>query len=230
MISLNSQPPEKTVNTPDSIDIQDIFPTIQGEGPFVGRRSVFIRLAGCNLQCPMCDTDYTSHRRKLSPTEILDSVRWLLPDDALVVITGGEPFRQDLSRLLHTLQVRRKLGGDVQIETNGTIVPDYSCFGATVVCSPKTMIPERMKYRINHLKYVVKFGHIDPVDGLPLHALGLNSPVQKPWSEFTGNIYIQPLDEQDEGLNRGNMQQAISSCMKFGYILSPQIHKICGLP
>ena len=42
------------------LDIQEIFPTIQGEGPRVGTPSIFIRLGGCNLACTFCDTEFES--------------------------------------------------------------------------------------------------------------------------------------------------------------------------
>lgn len=38
------------------LQVQDVFYTIQGEGPFAGRTAVFIRLTGCNLRCWFCDT------------------------------------------------------------------------------------------------------------------------------------------------------------------------------
>ena len=60
MFKINSQAIEKSAHyTTRSYDVHSIFPTIQGEGPFVGQPAIFIRLAGCNLQCPACDTDYT---------------------------------------------------------------------------------------------------------------------------------------------------------------------------
>jgi len=48
------------------LEVQDIFSTIQGEGPFAGKPAVFLRLAGCNLRCFFCDTDFESRRTTLS--------------------------------------------------------------------------------------------------------------------------------------------------------------------
>ena len=60
----NTQPAEKQVKSSGLIlAINSIFYTIQGEGPFAGSPAVFVRLAGCNLQCPMCDTEYTSRQQ-----------------------------------------------------------------------------------------------------------------------------------------------------------------------
>ena len=97
---INIQPIEKIEHygVPDDggLDVHSIFPTIQGEGPFVGQPAIFIRLAGCNLQCPLCDTEYTEGRIRLSVPVIFDAVqehiRLFAP---LIVITGGEPDKHD---------------------------------------------------------------------------------------------------------------------------------------
>ena len=71
---MNLQPIEKRTKSADGLlSLHSIFHTIQGEGPFCGTPSVFVRLAGCNLQCPACDTDYTQGRRAASAQEILDN-------------------------------------------------------------------------------------------------------------------------------------------------------------
>jgi len=62
-LSINQQKPEPRAKGDGSIlDFHSMFFTIQGEGPFAGHRSIFVRLAGCNLQCPGCDTEYTQGR------------------------------------------------------------------------------------------------------------------------------------------------------------------------
>ena len=38
--------------------IKEIFTSIQGEGPFIGHKQLFVRFCGCNLSCKYCDTDY----------------------------------------------------------------------------------------------------------------------------------------------------------------------------
>ena len=143
---LNQQPIEKSIDHPEGLlDVHSIFYTIQGEGPFSGFPAVFIRLAGCNLQCPWCDTEYTQGRRLAHPEVVAQYVHSLSLPKGLVVITGGEPFRQNLTSLLTHLD---KLGHLVQIETNGTLAPSefhYSKYprmdhyhGVYIVCSPKT--------------------------------------------------------------------------------------------
>jgi 7-carboxy-7-deazaguanine synthase len=248
---VNNQPIEKRVSADAStIDVHSIFLTIQGEGPFCGQPCVFVRLAGCNLQCPACDTDYTSTRKQMGPYEILAEIneRWRANRwrRGLVVITGGEPFRQNLSRLFDVLVSE---GYDVQVETNGTLAPcldeDYRPYvnslsryapdrfpGIYVVCSPKTGKIHPDIYRVAcALKYVVKAGDVRPEDGLPLHALDHRSnpyPARPP-EDWDRPIYIQPLDEKDSVLNEANMQVAVAMSIQHGYTLQLQIHKFLGV-
>ena len=234
---MNLQPIEKRSKRSDGIlSVHSVFHTIQGEGPFCGTPAVFIRLAGCNLQCPVCDTDYTSNRWEAGPMVLLDIVREMQPK-GLVVITGGEPFRQDITRLLNVLT---DAGFYVQIETNGTLKPveyPYSTMpgirtGVYVVCSPKA---GKVHPRINDVaccfKYVIAHDSICEDDGLPLHALEhpASPYVARPPKNWARPIYLQPMDSKDEKINRLNLQATIDSCMKFGYILQLQIHKIINM-
>ena len=98
--------------------VNEIFYSIQGEGYHVGKPAVFIRFAGCNIECPWCDTDH-SEKRKMNVEEILVEVFNLWPqntDNVFVVLTGGEPTVQDmlpLCKALHEEQIY------IAIETNG---------------------------------------------------------------------------------------------------------------
>lgn len=212
--------------------VHSIFRTIQGEGPFVGRPAIFIRLAGCNLQCPGCDTDYTSNRLFLSPDEIIDEVMELSSPSDIIVISGGEPFRQDISALV-TMLARHPHQREVQIETNGTLsIPGFPYHLCTVVCAPKTgKIAKELTKHIKALKYVVTAGNINPEDGLPLRVLQHPSHpmVARPPATFIGEVYVQPADDADPVKNAANLQVAIKSCMKHGYTLGLQIHKIINV-
>lgn len=232
---MNSQPIEK-LDPSGRVEVHSIFETIQGEGPFCGTPCVFVRLAGCNLQCPACDTDYTSTRTVMTPFEILDRIR-VLRKSGLVVITGGEPFRQNLLRLFDVLTVD---GYYIQVETNGTLKPVpffYSIHPATrcgvfLVCSPKTgkIHPDYFQFACA-LKYVVEHGAIRKEDGLPLNALRHPaSPYPaRPPKGWPGIVYVQPLDDKDPKLNQLHYQAAVDSCIVFGHTLQLQIHKIVGV-
>jgi 7-carboxy-7-deazaguanine synthase len=239
---VNNQPIEKVTVLPDGfLEVHSIFSTIQGEGPLCGRPAVFVRLAGCNLQCPWCDTDYTSTREEMHPHEIVSRIQTLAPniERPLVVITGGEPFRQDLRDLIHLLW---ECGLNIQIETNGTLPPSKIHYpyitkndpdaGPMIVCSPKTgKIHPAIFENACALKYVVEAGDIREKDGLPLHALGhtANPYPARPPKHWYRPIYVQPMDAKDPEKNLLNYQAAVDSCMRFGYTLQIQVHKIIGL-
>lgn len=243
---MNIQPIEKrVVSAVKQLDVHSIFYTIQGEGPFCGTPCVFVRLAGCNLACPACDTEYTAGRRAMDARQVVDAVRGLhgapvTTGRRLVVVTGGEPFRQHLGNLFEALCHG---GFFVQVETNGTLPPPSSLHadawhyerepsrrrGVYVVCSPKTPKLDADVLRVAcALKYVVGAGRV-AADGLPLSALGMPNPPARPPLGWERPVYVQPLDEQDDELNRHNNRTAVASSMGHGYTLQIQTHKIVGV-
>lgn len=205
--------------------VHSIFYTIQGEGPFAGCPAVFIRLGGCNLQCPGCDTEYTAGVNHMTISDIISTFHDAIQ---LVVISGGEPFRQNIAMLANSLIL---LGIKVQIETNGTLPPSPGLHeSVAIVCSPKTgKVNKLLAERITAWKYVGRAQDLACDDGLPVIALG-HSAVPR-LARPTGNapVYLQPMDEQDKELNRLNQQAVVDSCLKHGYRLCIQIHKIIGV-
>jgi 7-carboxy-7-deazaguanine synthase len=147
--------------------VEIIGPTVQGEGPRLGRRTALIRLGGCNLTCAGCDTPYAWKQGGQStpmtiPTiaEHLVSLIVVTLDEVgdgqltvnrpfhQVVITGGEPLLHQGSDVFRELVVSLLAGGiSVEIETNGTIVPapwfmprlliGEDTVGVSFVASPK---------------------------------------------------------------------------------------------
>jgi 7-carboxy-7-deazaguanine synthase len=96
----------------------EIYKSIQGESSFAGVPCIFVRLAGCNLRCAWCDSEYTfTGGTKLSEDEVVAEVEKLAPVK-LVEFTGGEPLLQEkelvplMSRLLES-------GYELMIETSG---------------------------------------------------------------------------------------------------------------
>lgn len=76
----------------DKVKIKEVFTSIQGEGPFVGYKQLFIRFCGCNLVCNYCDTDYrTVDSKDYTVDELVEIVK-KNSDCHSVSLTGGEPL------------------------------------------------------------------------------------------------------------------------------------------
>ena len=126
----------------ETINVVEVFSSIQGEGQFVGYRQVFVRLAGCNLECDYCDTpesrvvvgqgqiEHTAGKRDFhtitNPLSILSLAKYInnllvLPHHS-VSLTGGEPLCQaTIIALLAPL-----INGPIYLETNGTLPAELS--------------------------------------------------------------------------------------------------------
>lgn len=237
---LNQQSPLAVDHREDGwLMVHSIFNTIQGEGPFAGWPATFIRLYGCNLQCPHCDTEYTRKREECHPLhlaqEILSYHTIRSVPQPLVVITGGEPFRQNLKQLLDFLLTENFL---VQIETNGVLDPgpdfQWGHKNLTVVCSPKTgKIHPNVASKVDAYKYVLSYDGIAD-DGLPKsalgHPLGKHNYVARPPKDWQGPIFLNPMDAEDDKVNNLNLRAVTHSVLNYGrYIMGVQMHKMVGL-
>lgn len=96
----------------------EIYKSVQGESSFAGRPCIFVRLAGCNLRCSWCDSEYTfKGGYKSSEDEIVAEVKKLAPVK-LVEFTGGEPLLQE-RELIPLMQRLLDAGYELMIETSG---------------------------------------------------------------------------------------------------------------
>ncbi len=209
----------------NTLQLQEIFLTVQGEGPFTGRPAVFVRLGGCNLQCSFCDTEFESFQT-ISLQKIIDNIKDLLPPEQpilrpLIVITGGEPLRQEIGPLCTALI---QLGYDVQIETNGLLYRKLPP-KVSIVCSPKpsmrtgySTIREDLMPHIIAIKFLVStrienYQDIAEV-GQTKHGI---------------EVYIQPIDEMEKSQNALNQDLALKLAHKYNARFSLQIHKVIGV-
>lgn len=134
--------------------ISEIFCSIQGEGPAMGRPATFIRLAGCNLRCDGCDT-YLKGWAELAPEDILSRINC-----KRAVITGGEPTLQ-MAELSSLISMLYNEGKEIHIEANGTNpIPEEDLARLRcAVISPKRGSNVDLEYwagkKTVHLKFVV---------------------------------------------------------------------------
>lgn len=224
MLGTNEKLPP-TKGDGSTLEVTEIFATLQGEGPHAGVPAVFIRLGGCNLACKFCDTDFET-RENLSVEAIVqqaDALSRFTQGERthhLIVLTGGEPFRQPIAPLCQALL---DAGFTIQIETNGTLWREIPQ-AVQIICSPKApdgqyfpLRPDILP-RITALKFLVSafrpaYAQIPEV-GQTAHAIP---------------VYVQPIDEQDPKKNVQNHQLAVALCQTHGYRLCLQLHKIVGI-
>ncbi|NJP12529.1 MAG: 7-carboxy-7-deazaguanine synthase QueE [Leptolyngbyaceae cyanobacterium RU_5_1] len=200
-----------------TIPIHETFQqTIQGEGYWAGTPVDFIRLAGCPVQCPWCDTGYADGGADL-PRQ-LQSFEQLLDElhSPRVVITGGEPFiHPQLPDLVDAILVS---GRGVAIETSGAVWREISS-AAWVTLSPKEHLRPRypvqpeMWARANEIKVVISTGA-----ELTFYASHLQTGVP---------VFVQPeWHDRDRTL-----PLALDLLTQFpSYRLSLQLHKYVGVP
>jgi 7-carboxy-7-deazaguanine synthase len=129
------------------IKVSEIFTSFQGEGPYVGTPSTFLRLYGCNLDCEWCDTDISTYEI-LSVDDVAEILLTQMEFNNIktLIITGGEPTLQmeEIKRLIKELPDDIK----IQLETNGSIfeyLPEIE-----YVISPKE---DKEKVFENYYKY-----------------------------------------------------------------------------
>jgi 7-carboxy-7-deazaguanine synthase len=222
------RPPEKGDGS--TLQVVEIFPTLQGEGPFVGQPAVFVRLGGCNLACDFCDTEFEKFMAMgldaivqkiltLAARVDMGSPARFLRD--LVVITGGEPLRQEIGPLCRELLA---CGLRVQIETNGTLWRQLPG-SVHVICSPKVtdgryhpLRPDLLA-RVDALKFIVAADSAEYGDVAEVGQSGRDIPV-----------YVQPMDVGDAARNQANTAHAAMLAQARGYRLSLQMHKMLGIP
>lgn len=208
--------------------IVEIFQSIDGEGPRAGKLANFIRLAGCNLRCTYCDTDYAwddDGAREMSVLEITQQLNSHLPH---VTITGGEPCRsfETLSPLLSRLL---ELDYLPSIETNGSIDlrPFIRCFPQIQYIvdykSPTSGVNAEMnKHAFIHLNAhdVIKFvvGSIEDLDAM--NAFYENTICLMP--EFP-QLYISPVWGAIDG---ETIVQYMMEHWLLNFRMQIQLHKV----
>ncbi len=188
--------------------VNEIFYSLQGEGFWTGTAATFVRLAGCNLRCPFCDTDHHA-AHEMSEEEIVAATA--ANPSPRVVITGGEPALQLTASLVDRLH---SAGKTVHIETNGSLPLPAGIDWVT--CSPKDA--PVVLTRADEVKAVYEsrpdmHERLAAMESIPAHA-----------------YCLQPCDTGDAALNRRLTARAIDYCKVHPrWRLSLQTHKLLGI-
>ena len=214
--------------------VSEVFgPTFQGEGRSVGRRAGFVRLARCNLDCQWCDTPYTwdwdrfdrNVEITLEPTaDVLAQLDAMAIDR--VVVTGGEPLLQQ-RQLLPLLEACRSRGWDVEVETNGTIIPDAAVADLVSVfnVSPKLAnsgIAEDRRIRPAALRALLATGRatfkfvVSAVDDLDEIAVLAEAHALAP-------IWVMP-EGTDAATVAARLRTLADPVLARGWNLTPRLH------
>ena len=189
--------------------VNEIFYSLQGEGYHSGEAAVFVRLSGCNLRCPFCDTQHESGT-EMDEADIVEAVKqW---PARLVVITGGEPSLQLTATLVDALHAEGKY---VAVETNGTHpLPENVDW---ITLSPKNAYVDDAEVVLPHADEikVVYDGEHEPQDCPGIQA---------------AHRSLQPLDTGDAARNAAITAAAVEYVKSHPqWRLSLQIHKILNI-
>ena len=207
------------MHQPHTLKINEIFPSIQGEGLRLGEPTLFIRFSECNLKCAFCDTKYAwKTGRKMTVESILKKIKTIhtaYPTE-WVCLTGGEPLFQNIGGLVQNLKAE---DFKIQVETNATFFQRLCVDWYTISPKPPDYFyqPEYIK-KAKEIKVVV-------TKGLDLGVL------KKLRQDFPDKIPIL-LQPQSNSKSSGKhsirlLRQALKEGMK-NVRLTAQIHKIFG--
>jgi 7-carboxy-7-deazaguanine synthase len=121
-----------------SLRVSEVYKSVQGEGPRVGRPTVFVRFGGCNLRCPgwPCDTPHAIFPKefrdtwiKKDPVDLAGEISAVAgPTSTTICYTGGEPFLQRNNELEILSDWLWEMGfARQEVFTNGTLLfPDWA--------------------------------------------------------------------------------------------------------
>jgi 7-carboxy-7-deazaguanine synthase len=230
------------------IRVNTVYPSIQGEGAMTGRPMVLIRLQGCSVGCPWCDTketwpilgngsrhgdDLTLYSTLadairnprgysiLSEDNIAAFARDVAPNIDTALVTGGEPAEQDLGVLTECLRGR---GFRTSLETSGTALGHLGGSWDWITVSPKIGMPGGRPILDDAIAVAdeIKFVVCNEAD-LSRNIAWLSDRRMK--MKPTLIVSLQPVSQ-----SRAATEICVGECLRSGWNLSLQVHKYAGLP
>jgi organic radical activating enzyme len=202
---------------------EPIFYSVQGEGRHIGRPSIFIRLAECNLRCSFCDTKYSwAKGKEISIGKVIKEIEDYGCKN--IVITGGEPLLQqkEISELIQRLPDNYRF----EIETNGTIWPDLPA-SIEYNVSPKMSNsdnfvgirekPTVLNYFSSNNKAIFKFVVKEKSDLEEVLEYVTKYNIEKE------HVYLMPEGITPEDL-REKQKWLVEICKNYQFNLTPRMH------
>lgn len=200
--------------------LNDLYLTIQGEGLQAGLPMVLVRLQGCTVGCPWCDTreswSLPTAAQMVDSGEIVARVQAAAQGATWVLLTGGEPGEQLCRELLDLFHMA---GFSVACETSGTVASLAALPWNWLTVSPKIGMPGGLAISpevcaaADEIKMVV--GRQSDIDKLNTLLASL---------EVVPQVCLQPLSESKDAT-----ALCIQTCLQTGWRLSVQQHKLLGL-
>ena len=217
----------------DTYYVNDLYATIQGEGVMTGVPMVLLRLHGCPVGCPFCDTKETWEvdptQRALTLDEALGTnekyaaasgigianrIESEFEDYLWVLLTGGEPARYDLEPLVTQLH---RHGYKVALETSGTMIGHFGANVDHVCVSPKINMPGGLHVLPSVL---ASADEIKMVVGSQKHIDQLDTLLERVVLKSGATICLQPMSQSEKAT-----ELCIRTVQERGWRLSLQTHK-----
>ena len=222
------------------VRVKEVFTSIQGEGPYVGYKQVFIRLCGCNLSCAYCDTEFEADYSKEYSTEELVEICNQNADCHSVSLTGGEPLLQtEFIKEFGDKLINNNFPLPVYLETNGTLaknleeVIDYITYVSADIKLPSAtglnpLWEEHEEFfKIGKRKELfAKVVFDEKINDFEIHKI---SHLCK---KYDTELILQPMMRENKPtVSSEFMQEVLDKCLNIHYKtrLIPQIHKFIGV-
>lgn len=210
--------------TEKSLLITETFYSIQGEGSYVGKTCIFIRLKGCNLRCTWCDTTYSFHNGKaMTISEIMSHIDQYQCDT--VEITGGEPLLQ--KNVYHLMKELISQGKKVLLETSGSISIEEVPEEVHIVLDMKAPGSGEVEKNDYHNLKLMK-----PTDDLKIvishedDFKWVEDQYKNSWPQLTSKIFLQPSFHE---MPAADLAELIKQS-RIDFNLSLQLHKFIYSP
>ena len=223
-----------------TIPVVERFHSLQGEGAHMGRSAFFIRLAGCTVGCPWCDTkkSWTVHNHpQLNIQELSEEVVKARAKGAgFVVITGGEPLHHNLDPLCNAIRAKttcqRGHAMPIHLETSGVDVITGSPNWITISPKRHALPRQELLAACHEIKVIISeeedlmFAETMAQESINAKNAFLKDKQFKKNSIPKALLFLQPLWQSSEG-----QQLAINYVKKHPqWRLSMQTHKWLNLP